>query len=123
MEHQTQITDESNHDHSSVHSTHITIRPTAAAASLVHAEYSRGHGDFVITIHEQPEVIEMVAKMVEADPILVSVHMAVTHGMLSQAVYVDGKIRLGNASTVALSRINLSGIDFGQSILLKRGRH
>ena len=120
MEHQTQITDESKPDHSSIHLTRITVPPTAAASSLIHAEYSRAQGDMVLTVHEEPQMIDGVAKILSVDPLLVSVHMAITKGVLVQAIYVDGKIRLGNSANIALGCINRSGIDFGQMIISKQ---
>lgn len=65
-------------------------------------------------MQDQPEVIDMVSKLMSVEPSRVRVHMAVINGTLTQAVFVDSRIRLGSAAKKALNRINLAEFNFGQ---------
>jgi len=127
MEHQTQITDEQE-VHSSVHLTRVTVPPPAEALVLVQSERAlariskaqeqankaREQGDIVVTVKEQPELINSVARMLDVNPISVAIHLAIINKTLIQAVFVDGKLRRDRAARRPLNNLNFSGPSFGQ---------
>jgi hypothetical protein len=112
---QTKIESRTDHDHSSIRLARNTIPPTPTASLLVQAEIARAHGDMVLTVQDQPEVIGMVAELMGVEPHRVRVHMAVINGTLTQAVFVDSRIRLGKAAKEVLNKINGLGFTFRTS--------
>jgi hypothetical protein len=65
-------------------------------------------------MQEQPELISSIAKMLDVDPIRVAIHMAIINKTLTQAIFVDGKIRHDRAARRPLNNLNFSGPAFGQ---------
>jgi hypothetical protein len=91
---------------------------------LVRAEKARAQGDVVITVQENPELIESIAKEIGIDSLRITVQMAVINGALIQAVFVDGRVRPDRAARIALNRLNWSGPTFGKiSLELVLGMH
>ena len=134
MDHQTQNINEQN-DHSSVRlaqvmvsstptvppppeaslliETEVVIRRQAEDSLLVRAERARAKGDVVITVQENPKLIESISELMGIDPLRITVQMAVIDGTLIQAVFVDGRVRSDRAARIALNRLNSTGPTFG----------
>jgi CO/xanthine dehydrogenase Mo-binding subunit len=118
----TQIQIKSNPDHSSIRLSRATLPPTPAASLLVQAESARATGDLVFTMQDQPEVVGEVAKVLNIDPLRVRIHVAVVNGTFNQAVFIDGRIRLGSAAKTALNRVDLFKLylnQFNQELTLE----